>query len=336
MKPSNKFLWGGLITALIICFAAACGQDTADKPPRPNAGMITIRGRTMGTTYSVKIVTEAAEGKAAHIKKGIDVLLKTVNMTDWFNVSADTVLVFSESQRISALSGGAFDITVGPLINLWGFGAAKQERTVPPQEKLKETMAQTGYGKLAVRTNPPALKKEAPRLYCSLAGIAKGFGVDKTALHLESLGYMNYMVEIGGEIRCRGAKPGKKPWRLAIEKPDGSRSFQLVLELVNTAMATSGDYHNYFEKDGVRYSHTIDPTTGRPITHKLASVTVLHPSCMTADGLATAINVLGPGKGYDLVLKENLAVFMIIREGDGFIEKKSPAFREIQEGNKEI
>lgn len=345
MSQTSLLVW--LLTGLIILLSTACGKEPPPPPPIANSGIITIHGRTMGTTYSIKVVSEE-QSKKQDIKNGIDALLQTVNMdmstyiedsgisrfnshkaTDWFDVSPDTARVFNEAQRISELSDGAFDVTVGPLINLWGFGAARHERVVPPDEKILEVKEYTGYNKLAVRLTPPALKKEHPRLYCSLSAIAKGFGVDKVGAYLESAGYLDYMVEIGGEIRCRGQKPGNQPWRLAIEKPDGTRTYQMIIELKDMAMATSGDYHNYFEKDGIRYSHTIDPTTGRPISHNLASVTVLHSTCMTADALATAINVMGPEKGFQLAQKENLAVFMIVRQDGAFAEKQSPEFKRV-------
>lgn len=351
-KPQLSFrVW--LLTGLIILLAIACAKESAPPPPTPNPGIITLRGRTMGTTYSIKVVSPE-KNKKQDIRTGIDALLQNINnymstyikdseisrfnafdFVEWFDVAPDTARVVMEAQRISNLSGGAFDVTVGPLINLWGFGESGHDRVVPPHNKIIEVKEYTGYKKLVVRYNPPALKKDHPRLYCSLSAIAKGFGVDKTGAYLESLGYRDYMVEIGGEIRCRGFKPGEKPWRLAIEKPDGTRTYQMIIQLKDMSMATSGDYHNYFEKEGVRYSHTINPTTGRPITHTLASVTVLHSSCMTADGLATAINVMGPEKGFDLALKENLAVFMIIHKDNAFTEKQSPEFKRIvpnQEG----
>ena len=190
-------------------------------------------------------------------------------------------------------------------------------------------MERIGYQNLFVRQSPPSIKKKNPGIYCDLSAIAKGFGVDKVAEYLDSKGFVHYLVEIGGEVRAKGVKPGGQPWRVAIAVPDGSSSYQRVLLLKNISMATSGDYQNYFEKDGKRYSHTIDPCTGRPITHTLASVTVIHESCMMADALATAINVLGPGKGYELAIKENLPVFLIIKKRGGFVEKMTPLFEDI-------
>jgi len=340
-----------LIIACIVALTGCGGNNGTDAT---NAQIVKINGHTMGTTYSIKVVateTDADKLNAVgpNLKSGIDALLKAVNQqmstyikdseisrfnnykdSEWFDVSPDTAYVFDEALRISRISGGAFDITVGPLIDLWGFGAAENERTIPKDEEITALLTSVGFQKLSVRLSSPALKKENPELHCSLSAIAKGFGVDKTAIFLESQGYNNYMVEIGGEIRTGGGKPKNEPWRVAVAAPDGTSRFQKVMPLQSIAMATSGDYHNYFEKDGVRYSHTIDPVTGRPITHTLVSVTVLHDSCMTADALATAINVLGPEKGYQMAVKENLAVFMIVHENDAFVEKATPRFKEYE------
>ncbi len=319
-----------------------------------SSNLIEIHGFTMGTTYTVKIITNdklkstELEEITKNTTDDIKNLLKKVDQqmstwrkdseiscfnqygeTDWFEVSADTAAVIAESLRVSKISKGAFDITVGPLINLWGFGPAKKERQISGEKQIREMMERIGYKNLSVRQSPPSIKKENPGIYCDLSAIAKGFGVDKVAEYLDSKGFVHYLVEIGGEVRAKGVKPGGQPWRVAIAVPDGSSSYQRVLLLKNISMATSGDYFNYFEKDGKRYSHTIDPGTGHPITHTLASVTVIHESCMTADALATAINVLGPGKGYELATKENLPVFLIVREKGGFVEKMNPQFEDI-------
>ncbi|MDQ1349760.1 MAG: FAD:protein transferase [Acidobacteriota bacterium] len=340
---------GTLTLLFVLCiFLFHCSdreQDAANL-------LIEIPGFTMGTTYKVKVVKNSQwkENEIDKITKtlsaGITDRLDTVNQqmsmwredseisrfnrcreTGWFEISTDTARVIAEALETSKKSAGAFDITVGPLVNLWGFGPAKEKREIPGEAQIKEALAKTGYQKLAVRLSPPAVKKDDPEIYCDLSAIAKGFGVDKVAEYLETQGIANYLVEIGGEVRARGMSPKGTPWRVAIASPDGSADYQKVLFLENASMATSGDYHNYFEKDGVRYSHTIDPGTGRPVTHKLASVSVVHASCTTADAMATAIDVLGPGKGYELALKEDLPVFLVVREKDTFVEKMTPRFQ---------
>jgi thiamine biosynthesis lipoprotein len=348
----NRLYSKCLILFVLCIFLFHCG----DRQQGAGSRLIEIPGFTMGTTYRVKVV-KSSRWKPADTDKTTQILsagiadcLDAVNRqmsmwredseisrfnryreTTWFEISADTARVIAEALETSNKSGGAFDITVGPLVNLWGFGPAKEKREIPGEARIKEAMAKTGYQKLAVQLSPPSVKKEDPGIYCDLSAIAKGFGVDKVAEYLETQGFTDYLVEIGGEVRARGINHEGTPWRVAIASPspDGSSGYQKVLFLQDAAMATSGDYHNYFEKDGVRYSHTIDPSTGRPITHKLASVTVVQASCMTADALATAIDVLGPEKGYELALKENLPVFLVVRDKGGFVEKMTPRFQEL-------
>ena len=323
-------------------------DNCADRDQKSD-NLMEIHGATMGTTYMVKIVKPGDE-LTKKVNSDIENLLKKVNQqmstwiedseislfnrykeSQWFEVSSDTALVIAEALRVSKESGGAFDITVGPLINLWGFGPEGTVKKIPGEEQIKKLMEETGYQKLSVRLSSPAIKKEEAGVYCDLSAIAKGFGVDQVAGYLDSQGFSHYLVEIGGEVRAKGLNQKNQIWRVAIASPGphGGSPYQKIIRLKDVSMATSGDYFNYFEKDGVRYSHTIDPTTGKPITHKLASVTVIHESCMTADAMATAIDVLGPEKGYELALEENLPVFMIIRGKDGFIERMTPRFHEM-------
>ena len=166
-----------------------------------------------------------------------------------------------------------------------------------------------------------------PELYVDLSTIAKGYGVDRVALLLEQLEIQNYLIEIGGEMRMKGSKPGSEPWRIAIEKPISTeRSVQRVIELGDAAVATSGDYRNYYEQDGVRFSHIIDPHTGKPIQHNLVSVTVITDTCMDADAYATALTVMGPQRALEFAEQKQLAVLLITREADGFKEHSSSAF----------
>lgn len=224
------------------------------------------------------------------------------------------------------MTDGAFDITVGPLVNLWGFGPDGRPEEVPSAEALQQVKDRTGYQHLKLRDNPPAVSAE-PAQYLDLSAIAKGFGVDQVAKYLESEGISAYLVEIGGEIRVNGQKPDGTAWRLAVEEPSGEgRQVNRIVALQQAAMATSGDYRNYYESQGQRYSHTIDPVTGKPISHSLASVTVITENCMTADALATAFNVMGFERANDLAVEQNLAAYFIVRRGDGFETHATPAF----------
>jgi thiamine biosynthesis lipoprotein len=347
--------WIKLAVSVVFILTLFLINKCTDRGQKPT-NLMEIHGSTMGTTYMVKIVKpddkkfSSGDELTQRVTADIENLLKKVNRqmstwiedseisrfnrykeSQWFEVSPETVLVIAEALRVSKESNGAFDITVGPLVNLWGFGPPGTTGQIPGEEQIKKVMEEIGYRKLSVRLSPPALKKEEPGIYCDLSAIAKGFGVDQVAEYLDSRGFSHYLVEIGGEVRAKGFNHENQIWRVAIASPDpyGGSPYRKIIGLKDASMATSGDYFNYFEKDGVRYSHTIDPSTGRPITHKLASVTVIHESCMTADAMATAINVLGPGKGYELAIKENLPVFMIIRGPKGFQENMTSRFAEM-------
>ncbi len=313
--------------------------------------LVTISSSTMGTTFQVKIVQSEMTLDMDVLEREINARLTEVNRqmstyqdnseitqfnrsrtTDWFGVSSDFAYVLHIAREISTWSDGAFDVTIGPLVNLWGFGPNAIPDRVPSPDSIDATQTLVGYEKIRVDLSAPAIKKELPEIYCDLSAIAKGFGVDRIASYLDSLGINRYFIEIGGELRTKGHNHLRQLWRIGIASPAGQGELQKALALHNMSMATSGDYHNYFERDGVRYSHTIDPRTGRPITHALASVTVLHKSCAYADGLATAINVMGPEKGFAFAEKRNLAVFMIVRQGDEFLEKMTSNFKKMIRG----
>jgi thiamine biosynthesis lipoprotein len=221
---------------------------------------------------------------------------------------------------------GALDVTVGPLVNLWGFGPEARPEVIPSDEELAERRANTGIEHLEVSGN--TLKKDIPNLYVDLSTIAKGWGVDVVADYIQSQGIMNYMVEVGGEMRVKGLNREGVPWRIAIEKPSvEERAIQEIIEPGDMAVATSGDYRNYFERDGIRYSHIINPETGKPINHKVVSVTVLDKSSMTADGLATGLMVMGEVKGMQVAQENNIPVLMIVKTEDGFEELASDAYK---------
>ncbi|QDT38927.1 FAD:protein FMN transferase [Stratiformator vulcanicus] len=313
---------------------------------------LAFRGETMGTTYEVKVYSaEGSKLQAAQqeLKQQADRLLETINdqMSTWwpdselsrfnraagdepFEVSPATALVVQEAIRVSRLSGGAFDPTVGPLVNLWSFGPEGRPEEIPDDEQIAEARSSIGTDMVEVNDDPPTLTKRSSATELDLSAIAKGYGVDAIGELLLDRGYDNWLVEIGGEIRASGFKKNSDPWVIAVEKPvAGERAIEQVVELPTAsggAMATSGDYRNFFEQDGVRYSHTIDPRTGRPISHRLVSVSVIHKSCMTADALATAVMVLGPDEGYNLLESEGVAALLISRGEDGFVTRATSTF----------
>lgn len=302
-----------------------------------------LTGRTMGTTYSIKYYAETPPDET-EVQTQIDELLVIINKqmstydpeselsrfnqltsTDEFAVSEGTKTVVNEALRLGEMSNGILDVTVGPLVNLWGFGPDSRPETVPEQSTIDEMKSRIGLDKLMVTEQ--GLRKTESSLYVDLSTIAKGYAVDKVAALLEQKQLHHYLVEIGGEMRVSGEKPEQRPWVIAVEKPiTTERAIQQLLVIGDNAIATSGDYRNFYEVDGVRYSHLIDPRTGYPIQHNLVSVAVVHPSSMTADGLATALNVMGKDEALQVAEENNLDVLLITRENGEFKEYTSGNF----------
>ncbi len=315
----------------------------------PNA--YTFEGSTMGTTFTVKVVAESlTDANQIRLQGLIEDELRAVNdkmshyledselsqfnrsqETTPFVVSQSTLEVFRHAAEVSALTGGAFDITAGLLVNVWGFGPEGHAETPPSDAEIARALERTGYDKLEIDENRSTLRKTQPDLYCDLSAIAKGYGVDRVAVGLDRGGFINYMVEVGGEVRTSGANATGNAWRIAIEQPvAGKRAIQSIVSLSGLAMATSGGYRNSYEVDGARFSHTIDPRTGRPITHRLASVSVVHELGVSADALATGLLVLGPAEGYSLAVDQNIAaLFLIEEEGGELQELATPAFQRL-------
>lgn len=316
--------------------------------------LVILNGETMGTYYRVLINRRDGQ-KTESLQSGIDRLLDRIEdqmstwrpeselsrfnasgSTDWFDVSKETAFVVAESLRIAEQSGGAFDPTVGPLIDLWSFGSRQATPRIPTDEEIATARSRTGWQKVQVRTDPPALQKSQPEIRLDLSAIAKGYGVDAVSNWLVERGEPDHLVEIGGEDRGRGLKPDGSAWRIGVQSPggmppeqSGGAIFQIVA-LNDQSIATSGDYQNYFEVDGKRYSHTIDPATGRPITHDVASVSVLAESCMVADGWATALSVLGPEKGLKLARTQQRPVLMLVRGQPRFDVLTTPGWSPVE------
>ena len=218
-------------------------------------------------------------------------------------------------------------MTVGPLVNLWGFGPAETGYEPPGNDTVTQAMENVGYAKLHVDCTIPALRKEIPGVYVDLSAFAKGHAVDVVAGLLDARALPDYLVEIGGEMRLRGTNARSEAWAIAIETPDRTgRSVRTVVHLSDTAMATSGDYRNFFEHEGRFYSHTIDPRTGYPVAHNGASVTVVAETAAFADAAATALLVLGPDAGMRLAEQENIAAYFLLRLGSEFEERMSSLF----------
>lgn len=235
--------------------------------------------------------------------------------TEFVSVNEETARVVKRAIEISELSEGAFDITVGPAVNLWKFGPDKNKFKVPGDAAIADVKTLVGYRKLEVRLDPPAIRKSNPLLRIDLSAIAKGYAVDEVARRLEKLGCVSFMVEVGGEVRCAGRRHTGGPWRVGVEKPDEIRQVpSLVAELVGKSMATSGDYRNYHRVGKKRYSHTIDPTTCLPVDHYMASASIIADDCMTADAMATAVMVLGLERGQQFLNKAGVEYHLVERD----------------------
>jgi len=254
-------------------------------------------------------------------------VLNANSSTEWIEISPELLDVLLEARRIGDLTDGAFDVTVGPLVNLWGFGPEMGEDDIPPEAEIEAARERVGFDLLEFRQDPPAARKARGDVVIDLSAIAKGYAVDQLAALLTEARALNYLVEIGGELRGQGLNEQGEPWRIAIERPvPGERTVQQVIGLRDAGLATSGDYRNFFQVDGERYAHVIDPNTGAPVAHRLASVTVLADSAMVADGLATGLMVLGPEAALDLARQHDLAVYLIEIDGENFQARSSPAF----------
>jgi thiamine biosynthesis lipoprotein len=303
----------------------------------------------MGTTYTIKVSRLPRRVDADQLAAAIEARLDEINRlmsnyradselsrlnafhrTGWFPASAEMVFVLERAGEVSEASGGALDVTVGPLVRLWDFGPGREGvRRIPADEEIAAALKQIGYKKIELRRQPSGIRKVQADLEIDLSAVAKGFASDEIENLLLSRAITNYMVEIGGEVQTGGVNDRGQPWNIAIEAPvAGVRQIQRVVPLTTMGMATSGDYRNFFEIDGRRYSHIIDPRTGRPVSHNLVSVTVLDPSCAIADAWATALLVLGPDEGFQLAHLEQLAALFIMRTEDGFKERTTKKFDE--------
>lgn len=325
---------------LLTLLLAACSGD--ERLPEYQ-----LSGATMGTTYSVKLVAPGEhidrQGVQSRIREtlaAVDKLTSTWRddselslfnanpSTDWIDVSAEFCAVIDSALAVSHASNGAFDITIGPLVNLWGFGPGGERREPPDDDALGAVMAIVGYEGLETRCSESTLRKRDGAMYVDLSGWAKGYGVDRLAAVLDEYGLKDYLVEIGGELRVRGRNAEGKKWAIAIEAPSTTtRQPHSVLRLTDTSVATSGDYRNYFDHDGEHYSHTIDARTGRPVAHNLAGVTVISETAAYADAMATALLVLGPEAGVTLAEELGVAGYFLVRNNSGIEEITTSSFK---------
>ena len=318
-----------------------------------SASVIELSGSTMGTSYSVKAVDPSREVKSADLHAAIEGVLGDVNaqMSNWdsaseisrfnragadqdFAVSPELAQVMQAAQQVNEQSAGQFDVTLGPLIELWGFGAGNGAAQTPSDAAITAALNSAGQGR-NLQVGAGALRKSDAKTEVYLSAIGKGHGVDRVAGVLENAGIKDYLVEIGGDLYTAGLNPDGLPWQIGVETPDATdRALQSVVSVSNLGMATSGDYRNYFEQDGVRYSHILDAQTGRPITHTTASATVLTENAMMADAWATAMLTLGRERGMEIAEANRMAVLFIERDASAsdlrFVATPSSRFSELR------
>ena len=291
----------------------------------------------MGTTYHVVVIGKNSSLSSSELQAQVENVFADVNskMSNWdpdseisrFNksktsdavkISDDVLTVLTAAIDVHNQSDGKFDITLSPLIEHWGFGTRKPETPLPSDNEIAEAMQWVGQSSmLTINDADRTVTKQNPMVQINLSALAKGFGIDAAAEKLSGLGFDNYLVEVGGDLRTAGTNERGEAWRVGIEKPEpGLREVKKIVSINGLGMATSGDYRNFIQTNGKRYSHIIDPSSGRPITHLTTSVTVLAQSAMLADAWATALLAIGSKQGIQIADKNNVAAYFISRNPD--------------------
>jgi thiamine biosynthesis lipoprotein len=333
--------WG----ALVVLAGVLCGCGNGDS-------LETFGGPTMGSTYSIKYVRREGLPAPKDVQAEVEKILADVDQQmstyrsdsdiERFNdlptnrcqkMPASILKLIRVGEQLSEQSEGSYDLTVEPLLNLWGFGPQAREKKVPSAQALAEVRQRVGYQHL--RIDRDQLCKDAA-VEVDFNSIAAGYAVDTIAARLEAMGIHDYLAEATGELKAAGRKLDGLPWRIALEEPrDDQQVAQKIIAVDGYGVSTSGDYRNYFQQDGRRYSHTFDARTGAPILHTLASVTVIHPSALMADGLSTLLLILGPERGWDYAQAHDIGAFFVIRADTGFVTRTNQAFERLSGGKAE-
>ncbi|MDD1630003.1 MAG: FAD:protein FMN transferase [Methylococcaceae bacterium] len=322
----------GLI--LFFSILTGCSEQSVQK----------LEGSAQGTTYHISYWSELPmDGKdiEASIKKEFDIIDKTLSNyrpdsiietfnstenTDSQEVGNEIVSLVRIAQTVHQATQGCFDLTIKPLFELWGFRG--DELTIPNDTSIRKTLSQIGMEKLEV-VDETHLRKKQSNLKVDLSSIAQGYSVGKISRVLEQKGIKNYLVEIGGELKTRGHKPDSQAWRIAVERPlPGAQVMQKIITMPKEspiAVMTSGTYRHYFDHEGKRYSHILDARTGRPVTHDLVSITVIHEDPTIADAWDTALLCLGQEDGMKVANAEKIPVLFIQQQGNELIESRSDA-----------
>jgi thiamine biosynthesis lipoprotein len=336
MTPWSK----GMMSLLLIGALTACGSGDS---------LESFGGPTMGSTYSIKYVRDPGGPNVADVQPEVEAILAQVDQQmstyrsdsdiERFNVlpanscqpmPAGVLQLVNYGEQLSVDSQGSYDLTVEPLLDLWGFGPQARVERVPTPAQITEVLQRVGHGHLRIEGD--RLCKDAP-VEVDFNSIAAGYAVDLISARLQALGIHSFLAEATGELKAMGEKPDGSPWRVALEAPrDDQQVAEKVVDLDGYGVSTSGDYRNYFEQGGQRYSHTFDALTGAPIVHALASVTVIDHSTLTADGLSTLLLILGPERGWAYAEEHKIAAFFVIRADKGFIIRSNPEFDRLFSG----
>jgi thiamine biosynthesis lipoprotein len=337
MMPPRRLLHGRCVGWLVLaCLGlAGCAEQVLE-----------FGGPTMGSSYSVKYLPGAQGPTVAQAQAATEAILAEVDqqlstyrddsLIAQFNalpanscqpMPAEVLALVRFGEQLSQQSAGAFDLTLEPLLNLWGFGPQARGEQVPTPAQIAQVRGRIGHQHL--RIDAQQLCKDA-LVEVDFNSIAAGYAVDRISARLAELGVRSYLIEVTGELKAQGKKPDGSAWRIAIEAPlEHQQVAQRILPLDGYGVSTSGDYHNYFEQDGLRYSHTLDPQTGAPIRHRLAQVTVVDRSVQRADGLSTLLMVLGPERGLAFAEREGIAALFVSRAEQGFVSRSSSAFTQL-------
>ncbi|MBM4184325.1 MAG: FAD:protein FMN transferase [Gemmatimonadetes bacterium] len=332
--------WAAWGVAALVVAALAVWRPLADA----GGEVAEFSGPTMGTTYTVSVDADLSEEQRDGVRRAVDAELERVvrlmssydttsqlsrfnaySSTEPFAVDPEVIEVLERAREVSERSGGAFDVTVAPLVDAWGFGAADVVAPLPDEQQLADLLSFVGYARLTLDRPAGTVAKSDARVRIDVSGIAQGYAADAVAAALTDLGLTSYLVDVGGELRSRGVRRTGRAWRVGIESSDDSNPVWGTIELLDEGVATSGDYRNWFEEAGVRYAHIIDPRSGRPIAMRGSSVTVVHESAALADAWATALCVLGPDAGFEVARREGLAAAFITMTSGGPESRLTPA-----------
>ncbi|MDB5983778.1 MAG: hypothetical protein JWQ69_4793 [Pseudomonas sp.] len=329
-----------MMSLLLIGALTACGSGDS---------LESFGGPTMGSTYSIKYVRGPGGPNVADVQPEVEAILAQVDQQmstyrsdsdiERFNVlpanscqpmPSGVLQLVRYGEQLSVDSQGSYDLTVEPLLDLWGFGPQARVERVPTAEQITEVLQRVGHGHLRIEGD--RLCKDAS-VEVDFNSIAAGYAVDLISARLQALGIHSFLAEATGELKAVGKKPDGSPWRVALEAPrDDQQVAEKVVDLDGYGVSTSGDYRNYFEQGGQRYSHTFDALTGAPIVHALASVTVIDHSALVADGLSTLLLILGPERGWAYAEEHKIAAFFVIRADKGFIIRSNPEFDRLFSG----